>query len=295
MNKFIKKLKIFCLFLLFCFSFYYSILYFINKDNKFINYLIQDKINDISNNKRLSLEIIDKITNKSGSDPVSLLTFQGKNYENEISEIPVIKKEKVPLVYIYNTHQTEEYSKKDLELYNITPNVLVASYMLEEQLSKYNIKSLVEERNPQQELKKKKLAYNKSYSITRNYLDETIKNNPSINFYFDLHRDSISKKQGTIEINDKSYAKVMFVIGKANKNSNLNIKNANTINSYITNKYPGLSRGIFYRNTSVFNQDISENCFLIEIGGQDNTIDEIYNSIQVLAEAIANYIGDNNE
>ena len=39
---------------------------------------------------------------------------------------------KEPKVYIYNTHQNENYSMKTLEPYNITPNVMMASYLMKE-------------------------------------------------------------------------------------------------------------------------------------------------------------------
>ena len=48
---------------------------------------------------------------------------------------------KEPRVYIYNTHQLENYSATNFEDYNITPNVLMASYMLKEKLNKNNIPS----------------------------------------------------------------------------------------------------------------------------------------------------------
>ena len=45
-------------------------------------------------------------------------------------------------------------------------------------------------------------------------------------------------------------------------------------------KYPGLSRGVMKHNSSghnsVYNQDLSSNAMLIEIGGVDNTFEEMY-------------------
>ena len=41
-----------------------------------------------------------------------------------------------PQVYIYNTHQTESYSMKTLEPYNITPSVMMASYLMKEHFQK---------------------------------------------------------------------------------------------------------------------------------------------------------------
>ena len=49
---------------------------------------------------------------------------------------------KEPLVYIYNSHQLENYSSNNYEEYNITPNVMMASYLLREKLNNLGIKSI---------------------------------------------------------------------------------------------------------------------------------------------------------
>ena len=49
----------------------------------------------------------------------------------EVEVIKNTKDAKEPIVYIYNTHQKEEYTIEKNEPYNITPTVLKTSYMLE--------------------------------------------------------------------------------------------------------------------------------------------------------------------
>ena len=51
---------------------------------------------------------------------------------------------KKPIVYLYNTHQLEEYSSDYLEVYNIKPTVLLASLILKDYLSKMGIDCIVE-------------------------------------------------------------------------------------------------------------------------------------------------------
>ena len=63
---------------------------------------------------------------------------------------------KDPIVYIYNTHQTEKYSSTESDLYNIIPTVMTTSYMLKEQLEKYDIFSIVEESSVNNVLNKNK-------------------------------------------------------------------------------------------------------------------------------------------
>ena len=45
----------------------------------------------------------------------------------------------------------------------------------------------------------------------------------------------------------------------------------------------------------IYNQDFDENVFLIEVGGQYNNIEEVKNSIDVLAKVIFEYVKENYE
>ena len=58
-----------------------------------------------------------------------------------------------------------------------------------------------------------------------------------------------------------------------------------------------LSRGIYYRekeNTKgAYNQDFDTHTMLIELGSQDNTLEEISNTIEILAQAISSYVKEN--
>ena len=42
-----------------------------------------------------------------------------------------------PIIYIYNSHQLENYNNTNLDIYGITPNVLMASYLLKEKLNNF--------------------------------------------------------------------------------------------------------------------------------------------------------------
>ncbi len=69
------------------------------------------------------------------------------------------------------------------------------------------------------------------------------------------------------------------------------------INSYLDEKYYGLSRGIFIKdrksgNNGVYNQDLSPNALLIEMGGVDNTPEELYASVDALVEAFSHYYNE---
>ena len=202
---------------------------------------------------------------------------------------------KEPVVYIYNTHQLESYSSKNLEEHNITPNVMMASYILREKLNNKNIPTLVETNNITDFLNTNGWNYSSSYKASRYYLKETLNNHKNLKLIIDLHRDSISKKASTVTIDGKNYAKVLFVVGLEHKNYKKNLETVNKINEILKKKYPTLSRGIIKKSgkniNGIYNQDLSEKIILIECGGKDNKIDEVLNTLEILAEVIEEYLG----
>lgn len=200
-----------------------------------------------------------------------------------------------PIVYIYNTHQLEDYDDENLSIYNITPNVLMASYILKEKLNNLGISTIVEDTNISEFLNINNWSYASSYKATRLLLlEKKTQYSSSLKYYIDFHRDSVSKASTTTEIDGKNYAKVMFVIGLENPNNKENIAQATKLNNMIVSKYPTLSKGLYKKEgpgvNGVYNQDVDKNCFLIEVGGVDNTIEEVFNTIDVLSEILAEFI-----
>ena len=88
----------------------------------------------------------------------------------------------------------------------------------------------------------------------------------------------------------------MFVVGLEHANYEKNLNTANEVNRLFEEKYPGLSRGIYKKEGSwvngLYNQDISENVMLIVLGGIDNNIDEVMNTINAITDVISTYIGE---
>ena len=40
----------------------------------------------------------------------------------------------------------------------------------------------------------------------------------------------------------------------------------------------------------IYNQDIGKNSILIEVGGVDNTIEEVYNTLEVLSDILVTFV-----
>ena len=158
-----------------------------------------------------------------------------------------------PSVYIYNTHQLENYAGSNNEVHNITPNVMMASYLLKEKLNNKNINTIVEENNFNEFLKVNSWDYSQSYEVSRYHVLEAQKRYKSLNYFIDLHRDSISYNLSTTEINQKKYAKVLFVVGLEHAGFEKNLELVNKINNIIETKYPSLSKGIDHIEVTAIN------------------------------------------
>ena len=170
----------------------------------------------------------------------------------------------------------------------------MASYLLREKLNSLNLQTIVEEANMSEILEKNNWNYSYSYQASRSLLKDKISKYKSLKYFIDIHRDSVSKSYSTVTINNKSYAKVLFVIGLDHNNWEQNYNLAVSLNNIIDNNYKGLSKGIMKKTgmnvNGIYNQDVSPNCILIEIGGVDNTIEEVFNTTNVIAETISTYI-----
>lgn len=199
-----------------------------------------------------------------------------------------------PQVYIYNTHQTESYSMKTLEPYNITPSVMMASYLMKEHFQKAGIETIVEETNISDYMKEQGYQYAESYVASRTFVESILKKYPDLKLIIDLHRDAIPHDSSTITIGEKNYAKVLFIVGMNNPNYQTNLSLAQSISDLINQSYPKLSRGIMSKSGSnvngLYNQDLNGNMILLELGANENTIDEVQNTVEAIVPIMSAYL-----
>ena len=328
-GKFLKLRLLFyllCIYISFAYTFYYSLSSKkVVSNEEFINLLVSTGNANILKEYKMT-SIINKTMNFifdiDFSYPVSILnssvlkfgTLSDKDdiktisleynddYSNmeELEEIsdyitdpnPTILKD--PIIYIYNSHQLENYSSKDLDIYGITPNVLMASYVLRENLNKMGINTIVEESNMSEILSRNGWNYSYSYRASRGLMEEKIVTYNTLEYFIDIHRDSVSREYSTALIGGKNYAKVMFVIGLDHDNWKLNYELALSLYNLFNKYYPGITRSIMKKEganvNGIYNQDISPNCILVEVGGVDNTIEEVYNTMSAFSDILNKYI-----
>ena len=207
------------------------------------------------------------------------------------------KENQDPLIYIYNTHQTEEYTPNSFVEYSAMPTVQMNNYILEEKLEQNGYSTIVEEQNIKTVLNEHKWNYAGSYNASRIFLEQAKKNYPTLKYFIDVHRDSLKKEATTIELNNKSYAKILFIVGLENPNYEQNLSFTEKINNQLNEKYPGLSKGIYKKEgtgvNGVYNQDFSPYTILVEMGGPENTVDEVLNTSLAFSDCFLEVIKNN--
>ena len=293
-----KKLKRYFLFFMFITGIYFSYKYLESqnielKDKEFVNLLIDNTF------KYSETDFIETLVNKTYklSNPIKLLSKEYDKYL-DLTE-PVVKEEKEeikPLIYLYNTHQTEEYQTTKLLEFTIKPTVMISNYILEDIFNKNNLKTIVEERSIKEILNNNNWSYSRSYEASRILLEEAYKNNNSLEYFIDIHRDSLTHAKTHINIDGKDYAKILFVVGVENEYYEKNLKLIEKINIKLNEHYNGLSKGILKKGgegvNGIYNQDFNENVILVEIGGYENTTTEVLNSSLAFAKCFMEAINE---
>ena len=215
------------------------------------------------------------------NNPIKLMNNEYTKYLSNTNE-PIITEETLPIIYLYNSHQTEEYKPSTYAEFSINPTVIMNDYILEDIFNKNGLKTIVEESSIKDILNSNNWNYNYSYKASRVLLEESIIKYPSLKYFIDIHRDSLPHDKTTISINNKDYAKVIFLIGLENPNYLENLEFTEKINNKMNELYPNLSKGIYKKGgpgvNGVYNQDFSKYTILIEIGGYENTTNEVLNT-----------------
>ena len=254
-------------------------------------------------NKNIYNEIYDYLKEKIFNNPVDMLKNELDYDQKDRNSKEVITflygASKKNRVYIYSSHQGETYSMEYLENHNIVPDVIMASKMLKEKLENIGINTIVEESDILAYMKENNLNHAGSYIASRKFLTEAIDKYKDIDLFIDLHRDAATHEVTHTIIDGKDCAKVLFVIGLENENYQKNLDVVTKINNIINKKYPTLSRGIMKKQgvgvNGVYNQDLKENIILMELGGNENNIEEINNTLDIISEILGEYLNEKEE
>lgn len=217
--------------------------------------------------------IMDSSINNENKDN----TNQNHQADTVVPQITSDKK-----VYIYNTHQQEQYQENK--------SVVDASVELSNLLQSAGVQVVYETNDFPTYLRNKGLDYNYSYQASYFYLNEALVNYGGFDLIIDFHRDSVPRESSYVTINDKSYAKMMFVVGGLSKNVEQATALANDLTTRVNGIQDGVMKSVMSRE-SYFNQEVANNMVLIEVGSDQNTYEEVKNSTNLLAQAIIQYLG----
>lgn len=176
-------------------------------------------------------------------------------------------------ILIYNTHTNEAY--KDGR------TVHDAAFNLAEKL--YNKGFTVEVVNEQFD----NYDYNNSYKHSKSFLENM--DLDAYNLVIDLHRDSAEGKVLTgTDINSNSTSRICLVYSKSSGNYESQTAIGNTIEDNMKQFGEGLVRNTvaYNKGRDNFNQQLSDNIVLIEVGFENDEFVEVQRSLTFLAASI---------
>lgn len=225
-------------------------------------------------------------------DPPTKSTSNKEDPSHQIDDNSNLRK----LVFIYHSHNRESFNpllnQQGSNPNHVKKNISLVGKRLQEQLEKHGIGATHSDTDYASSVKG--YSWNMSYKYSKHTVKQAMSSNKELQYFFDIHRDSTRRKNSTVTIKGTNYATVYFIIGHLNSNWRENEQFANEIHERLEKSYPGISRGIFGKTASQgngeYNQSLSPNSVVIEVGGVDNMLEETYRTADVLAELIADII-----
>ena len=197
-------------------------------------------------------------------------------------------------ILIYHTHSQETFADSDND--PSTSIVGIGRYLTEILNNKYNIPTMHHE--GVYDLINGKLDRSEAYEFAKPEVEQILAENPSIEVVIDLHRDGVADTTHLVtEINGKPTAQIMFfnglsrtrvngdLVGMANPYLQDNLAFSLQMKIAAETKYPGFARRNYLRGYK-YNMDLMPRMLLIEAGAQTNTVEEMRNAIEVLADLL---------
>lgn len=215
--------------------------------------------------------------------------------EKMLSKDFSMKKKDTPQILIFHTHGASEGFSDSREGNKNDSIVGVGAYLakiLKEEYGYQVIHDKTEYDNIQG-----KIDRSRAYNYALPAITKTLENNSSIEVVIDLHRDGVSNKEKRVtKINGKQTAKFMFFNGISrntigsiaylyNANLEANLSFSLQLKIKAMEKYPDLTM-LNYLKGYRYNLHLKEKSLLIELGNQNNTVQEAKNAMQPLAEII---------
>ena len=197
-------------------------------------------------------------------------------------------------ILIYHTHSQETFADSDND--PSTSIVGIGRYLTEILNNKYKIPTMHHE--GVYDLINGKLDRSEAYEFAKPEVEQILAENPSIEVVIDLHRDGVADTTHLVtEINGKPTAQIMFfnglsrtrvngdLVGMANPYLQDNLAFSLQMKIAAETKYPGFARRNYLRGYK-YNMDLMPRMLLIEAGAQTNTVEEMRNAMEGLADLL---------
>ncbi|MFG6394213.1 MAG: stage II sporulation protein P [Lachnospiraceae bacterium] len=212
-----------------------------------------------------------------------------------LSKDVTIEKSNKPQILIFHTHAASEAfidSKKGKQSDSIVGVGSRLAYLLRKKYGYNVIHDTTEFDRINGNIDRSK-AYNKA----ADKLEETLKKYPSIEVIIDLHRDGVGNSvQRLTTIDGKKTAQVMFFNGLSrnssgnieylhNKNLQANLAFSLQMKLKCMENYPDFARPVYLKGYR-YNMHLRENFLLIELGNENNTVEEAKNAMEPLAKVL---------
>ncbi len=231
---------------------------------------------------------------------MTLLNYSSKkniNFES-LAKRKITLTKRSDSIFIYTTHTSESYKNSDRFKFEYS-----GTYRSRD--AKYNMLEIGSQFD--KALREKGMntifnttphdygSYEIAYTNSRRTFESVLKNSGRVGVAIDMHRDAKNDLDYApiVEVKGKKVAQLMFVMGVGtdtyiNEYWEDNLALAIQLQKLGEEMYPGLFRPMIIRN-SKYNQDLTKNSFLIEIGATGNTIEEASLGARCLANILNKY------
>lgn len=219
-----------------------------------------------------------------GSDQLNVDKLVGQ-------DMRISKEAPGPQILIYHTHSQEAFCNSVPGDVNTTI-VGVGNRLCDILTNTYNYQVL--HHMGQYDVESRDDAYSKALPAIEQVLEE----NPSIQVVIDLHRDQMpEEKRLVMDLDGRPTARFMFFNGLSrtrktgnisylyNENQEANLAFSFQMQLKAAEYYPGLSRKIYLKGYR-YNMHLRPRTLLIELGAQNNTVEEAMNACDVIAHLL---------
>lgn len=220
----------------------------------------------------------------AGRDQLAADKFMEKN-------MSISKEGEAPQILIYHTHSQEAFADS-VPGDKSTTIVGVGDYLTEVLTSRYGYKVL--HHTGEYDVK----ARDDAYSVALPAVEQVLAENPSIQVIIDLHRDEMAEETRLVmDLDGRPTARFMFFNGlsRTKKTGNISyLENENLEDNLAfsfqmqlkaAQYYPGLTRKIYLKGYR-YNMHLRPKTLLVELGAQNNTVEEAMNACDPLAHIL---------